>query len=301
MRVLAAVDQSDYSRLALEYLGRLPCHASLDLSLLTVVPVIPTYHGVGPDSGFGIDIPELRQSVMEAVQSSLKETAALHRSDFKSVNTTVVYGHPGREIVRLAIDKDSDLIVIGATGHSAIARVLLGSVADFVATHADRSTLVVRPTTESRLGSTTTQPARVLIAIGNAENDDQIASWVEKLELAKETEIHLVHVMEQIQFYELDLLHRASAYWKEARSVAMTHIKSLEERFQSLGYSTVSDLIEAPHIGKALIDYADHHPYDLIITGDQRETLMERIILGSTSRHVLRHADSNVLISRHVP
>ena len=33
---------------------------------------------------------------MEAVQSSLKETAALHRSDFKSVNTTVVYGHPGR-------------------------------------------------------------------------------------------------------------------------------------------------------------------------------------------------------------
>ena len=63
-----------------------------------------------------------------------------------SIETLVSEGHPGSTIVNTAKERDIDLIVIGAVGHSTIDRMLLGSVSAFVATHASCSVLVVRPT-----------------------------------------------------------------------------------------------------------------------------------------------------------
>lgn len=107
-----------------------------------------------------------------------------------------------------------------------------------------------------------------------------------------------MHVMETMPFYELDLLKKASAYWKAARSAATKHIDDLLPRLQSLGYHVDSELVDAPHIGQAITNYIEIETCDLVILGDQRESLADRILLGSTSRHVLRHAKSSVLIAR---
>ncbi|MBL7039404.1 MAG: universal stress protein [Pirellulaceae bacterium] len=49
-----------------------------------------------------------------------------------------------RQILEAAREFDVDLIVVGHKGKSAIKRFLLGSVANRVTHHADRSVLVVR-------------------------------------------------------------------------------------------------------------------------------------------------------------
>jgi len=54
-------------------------------------------------------------------------------------------------------------------------------------------------------------------------------------------------------------------------------------------------------IGQALLDYATEHECKLIITGDRCGTIVERIVLGSTSRYVLREAPCSVLIARFDP
>ncbi len=51
-------------------------------------------------------------------------------------------------------------------------------------------------------------------------------------------------------------------------------------------------------IGAALVEHASKRNCDLIIVGDQREAIVARILLGSTSRHVLRQAQCSVLIVR---
>ena len=53
-------------------------------------------------------------------------------------------GHIGSEIVALAEQEKSDLIVVGSHGKSNIDRALIGSVSSFVVTHSIVTTIVVR-------------------------------------------------------------------------------------------------------------------------------------------------------------
>jgi nucleotide-binding universal stress UspA family protein len=54
------------------------------------------------------------------------------------------YGDTGSEIISLAEQEKSDLIVIGSHSKSSIDRLLSGSVSSFVVTHSKVTTMVVR-------------------------------------------------------------------------------------------------------------------------------------------------------------
>jgi len=58
-------------------------------------------------------------------------------------------GDPGRTIVAVAVDCEADLIVMGTHGRSALARMLMGSVAQYVMRHAGCTVLVVKPHSRS--------------------------------------------------------------------------------------------------------------------------------------------------------
>ena len=53
-------------------------------------------------------------------------------------------GDPAWEIVRIAEDRDVDLVVVGARGLGTLERLLLGSVSEAVLHHAGRPVLIVR-------------------------------------------------------------------------------------------------------------------------------------------------------------
>ncbi|EMI16512.1 universal stress protein [Rhodopirellula maiorica SM1] len=298
MRVLAAVDRSAYASYALDCLKRMPCHDEVDLSLVTVSPRVPEYDLSG--TMFAMDAASVMQREIEAIRESLNAMAAFARNEFRSIETLSPIGPPGHEIVRLAREKRIDLVLMGATGHSALARVLLGSVSDYVATHADCSTLVVRPmgnqTPDPKMASPA--PSRVLIAISNAESDVDLAAWIARLGLSTSTEIHLVYVEQILHFYDQELFHQASKYRQDLRPIAVETIETIKTDLQSRGFIAQAKTLESSHIGHGIVEYAEQQKCDLIITGDQRETLIQRLFLGSNSRHVLRHAPCSVLISR---
>ncbi|WP_372721810.1 universal stress protein [Novipirellula sp.] len=298
MRVLAAVDRSAYSSYALDCLKRMPCHDEIDLTLVTASPRVPEYDLSG--TMFAMDAASVMQREIEAIRESLNEMAAFARSEFRSIETLSPIGSPGHEIVRLASEKRVDLVLMGATGHSAIARVLLGSVSDYVATHADCSTLVVRPLGDQAPDPNIASPApsRILIAISNAESDVDLAAWITRLGFSTTTEIHLVYVEQILHFYDQELFHQASKYRQDLQPIAIETIEKIKAKLQSQGFTTHAKTIEANHIGHGIVEYAEQQKCDLIITGDQRETLIQRLFLGSNSRHVLRHAHCSVLISR---
>jgi nucleotide-binding universal stress UspA family protein len=60
------------------------------------------------------------------------------------LHTHVIAGHPVRDIVRLAADLKVELLVIGATGHSAIYERMIGSRADRIMQLAQCPVLVVK-------------------------------------------------------------------------------------------------------------------------------------------------------------
>lgn len=60
------------------------------------------------------------------------------------LSTHVIAGHPVRDIVELAKELKADLLVIGATGHSALYERLIGSRADRIVQLAHCPVLVVK-------------------------------------------------------------------------------------------------------------------------------------------------------------
>jgi nucleotide-binding universal stress UspA family protein len=82
-------------------------------------------------------LPEFIEEVREdngaaarRFRSTIQRARSLAERDGLTLHAHVLTGHPVRDIVRLAADIGTDLIVIGATGHSALYERLIGSRAD---------------------------------------------------------------------------------------------------------------------------------------------------------------------------
>ena len=76
-------------------------------------------------------------------QRGLAERAERLRAEGLSVETKLLTGAPGEELVNRAAELGADMIVLGSRGLGALAHVVLGSVTDRVVRHAACPVLVV--------------------------------------------------------------------------------------------------------------------------------------------------------------
>jgi len=85
-----------------------------------------------------------RQNANNRYKHVLKRAKAMATEKGVTLETHVLIGHPVRSIVDLAGELGADLLVIGATGHSALYERMLGSRADRVIQLASCPVLVVK-------------------------------------------------------------------------------------------------------------------------------------------------------------
>ncbi len=69
--------------------------------------------------------------------------AAAREAGVADVDTYLTWGHPAAEIVRIAREREAEMIVVARRGHSTLVDLVLGSVANAVAHMADRPVLLV--------------------------------------------------------------------------------------------------------------------------------------------------------------
>jgi nucleotide-binding universal stress UspA family protein len=74
----------------------------------------------------------------------IQRARAMAEEQQVALHTHVVAGHPVRDIVELAAELKADLLVIGATGHSALYERMIGSRADRIVQLASCPVLVVK-------------------------------------------------------------------------------------------------------------------------------------------------------------
>lgn len=96
-------------------------------------------------------LPEFMEEVREATgiaaryfHGVLQRARRMAEQSHVRLHTHVVAGHPVRDIVKLAAEMEADLLVIGATGHSAIYERLVGSRADRIIQLAQCPVLIVK-------------------------------------------------------------------------------------------------------------------------------------------------------------
>jgi nucleotide-binding universal stress UspA family protein len=137
--ILVALDGSPAGDQALDRAVEMACAGNARLHAVYIVETglfssLPTDNTV-----------ELMYNVLqkegETVLDKAKTESAAHGV---TLVTHLKFGHAGSEVISLADNVKSDLIVVGSHGKSQTDRLLIGSVSTFVVTHSRVSTLVVR-------------------------------------------------------------------------------------------------------------------------------------------------------------
>jgi len=143
MKILLAIDDSKYSTSAIKEVAKQPWPKGTTVRVLTVAEPFPQV-ALEPWYGGRESLERIDQEVQKRARDLTKKTAdSLKRKGFK-IDTAVRQGDPRSEIVDEAEKWKADLIVLGSHGYTGIKRLLLGSVASSVVSHASCSVEVVR-------------------------------------------------------------------------------------------------------------------------------------------------------------
>jgi len=139
MKILAALDQSEYAALVLKRAAELAAYEGAELTALTVSNA--PYNNLYLGEVSGTFLEKVREGVNDTVQRIKAQAEATHAN----VNVVVEEApSPADAIVKYAEKNEIDLIVIGNKGAGAVERFLIGSVSSNVVTHAPCSVLVVK-------------------------------------------------------------------------------------------------------------------------------------------------------------
>jgi nucleotide-binding universal stress UspA family protein len=136
-KILHANDGSEHAFNALALALKIAKQSGAELHMISVeeIDYLPETMG---------DVREETGVAARRFHAVVNRSRAMAQECEVTLKTHVVAGHPVRDIVALAGDLKADLLVVGASGHSALYDRMLGSRADRIVHLAPCPVLVVR-------------------------------------------------------------------------------------------------------------------------------------------------------------
>jgi nucleotide-binding universal stress UspA family protein len=142
MKILIGVDDSPHSNAAVDFVRRMAWPKDTKISVISVVqPAVPAYTEIYvpvlADAELHEELVRRHQDIASGAEASL-------RGGGLGTEARVLTGDPRVALVEAARSERADLIVVGSHGRTGIAKLVMGSVASHVVTHAPCSVLVVK-------------------------------------------------------------------------------------------------------------------------------------------------------------
>jgi universal stress protein A len=143
-RMLLPTDFSAASDIAFTYAADMAVGQGCSIHLLHIIDDA-NYASAFPD-GFYVELPSRRAQLADEAARRLDDMAARCRARGVRASVEVAVGRPARVITDAAMQRGTDLIVMGTHGRSGFAHLVLGSVAERVVRTAPCAVLTVRDT-----------------------------------------------------------------------------------------------------------------------------------------------------------
>ncbi|MGB7344181.1 MAG: universal stress protein [Pirellulaceae bacterium] len=293
MNVLLATDGSDDAVHAANFLMTLQFKESVSLTVLTTSYAPDRIDSATSQAWF----PQWREIEDARVSKHHDEVRQLLASLDENMTMLQVDGSAAHEILSCAKQIDADLIVIGARGHSAIGRVLLGSVSDSVATHAECSVLVVRPEIEGTADDACT--CRLTLAYDASESSAAAVEELKHFDWPQCSTVNILNVVTSPAFIMSEYPVLLQDHTDQAVTEARLACEKLLSELSADIKQPTSQVAVGDHVGETIIGNAKEAGSNLIMMGDTGRGFLGTLMLGSISKYVLRHADCSVWISRH--
>ena len=145
--ILLPTDFSECGNYALSYAASLARTFKASIICINVIePIVPTvgYSGMTEP----LPIADITEQLEDSAERELPKLAECEECAGLEVEELVVHGEAASEIVRVAKEREVDLIVIASHGRTGLGRILFGSTAESVVRHASCPVLVVKPPQE---------------------------------------------------------------------------------------------------------------------------------------------------------
>lgn len=308
MKLLMAYDGSACSESALDDVARAGLPPEGEAMVVTVAEVwLPPPNGEfieDEDPAFIKDIVRRHRekgekwlvqagTMVKYAQTRLRNTLP----DWK-VETTATYGSPAMELLTAADKFEPDLIVVGSHGHSALGRLILGSVSNKVLTEAHCSVRVARGRID-----VDPAPARLLIGFDGSAGAFRAIDAVAARSWPEGTGVLLAAATDSIVPTSIGRFIPPVADWVEQELKSeydwVAHLaRKGADKLQSAGLEVSTRIVEGDP-NHVLIREAEKWNADCIFVGaNSFGSRIERFLLGSTSASVAAHARCSVEVVR---
>ncbi|EMI18588.1 universal stress protein [Rhodopirellula maiorica SM1] len=279
-KILLATDGSPHAEDATWFLAHLPHGDKVEITVLSVLHV--------PTAGSVTGLGDWVETILERERERAIDTFAKIELMFDGANVKLKHlieqGHVSETIISVAKREQSDFLVMGARGHSQVERLILGSTSDYVATHASCSVLVVRPTGFRKAN----HPIRIAIAYDETGPAEAALEEIAEVRLGAEPDLRVVSALFAGGVDESD----------RRKSTELAANKAADRLRGTAAHVRVESIVH-DHIGEGLVRYLEENQCDIVVVGETPRTRLGRVLMGSTSRFVLRHAPCSVWITRN--
>ena len=142
--ILLPTDFSECGNFARSYAASLARTFGASIIAVHVIePMVPTvgYSGITEP----LPIADIADQLETSAERELPRIAECEECAGLEIEEVIVHGDAAAEIVRVAKEKNVDLIVLSSHGRTGLGRILFGSTAEAVVRHASCPVLVVKP------------------------------------------------------------------------------------------------------------------------------------------------------------
>jgi len=297
MRILCAVDGSEYSQWGVQTLEALAAREPEHVILLHVI------NEPSLQAAKGKSLPAEKRALVameKAGQLILREAERLAKVALGQAATgpstafqqVLAYGPIASTIVQQARRWRADLMLMGSRGLSDIKGFLLGSVSRRVASMAPCSVLVVKEACSAL--------RRVTLAVDDSKQSRAAAQFLRSQILPDSATVTILSSAESL-VTDLAARYLSASQLSDLIQPVMERttklVNSLRDDFIKEGM-TATTAVQMDHVIDTIVKHVEADHADLLVVGSRALTKSERLHLGSVSESLLRHAPCSVLIVR---
>jgi nucleotide-binding universal stress UspA family protein len=302
--MLLAIDQSKDSRVVINLLQKIKWPAGSTLIMLHVT----TMHD---EMTAGSSSRLHKKTFDDSGKPPLSVHSELHRlenqfaSETLQVQSMVVNGVPGQEILSVIRKKKIDMAVLGSRGLSRISGLLLGSVSEWVLNDAPCSVLIGRPTArKAKLSSS----LNLVLATDGSRDAGKAVDALRSFEFPADTTVTLLHVLKKKIYETGQVVGSAGKTRTEFAKLTKdlcgdrgsAGLRLLKDTRDALSSTTlkIQERIALGHEAQEILKTARQQRADLVIVGSKGLTGLRRFLMGSVAHTVSHHAPCSVLVVR---
>lgn len=309
-RILAAIDGSEESKRALKSAIELAENSDSELHIIHAAALWTHV----PSPGTSLKEEERYQ---QSVQQNFEQYVDRVEGARETASDTHLRfgGRADEEIVGCAEEIGAGLIVVGSRGRNPMQRLLLGSVAESVMSHAPCPVLVVREEPQEKLQEETEASeasgaskaslfsGRLLLATDGSEDAELALGVAVELSNTTDSELHVMTVEnrgkpEYVSVEHPELLEEVEDVRAQIEQETNEMLDKEVEKIENAG-----GVVAGWHTGVGLPDaeilrIGEEIGASLVVVGSRGLGMLRRVLMGSVSASVVRHAHCSVMVVR---